>query len=272
MRFKAFMEDAALPNKPTSKKITELQALKWVKTNAPTVMKHVQNGSFNFYRGMAVKGNYHYGNSADFKRVSLNTQNYYNKFIATSKNWSSFPSRESAFVGATSPGIAGGYGDLYFIIPADSAMIGLCPSHDLWKSFPELEKIDLNSLNSLNDILISLMQRVEKKIIPDNQIEELRKSMRTWNAKRLMDIAFKKIGYESHVIQTIVEFMVDKGFNNFEDLIDQLLDPRKNGFEVMRASAASLPIKPGKEAWLEGEAIFVREAEMKEFLEKYNDL
>lgn len=274
MRFKAFMEDSTLPNKPTSKSITFVNAVKWAKTMAPNVMRKVLAGKFHMYRGVdGTKGEYQLGNTANFKRVSKNTANYYTKLIATSKAWEKYPSRESAYVCATSGRIAQGYGKVFFVIPADTAKVGVVDSHDLWKGFPAIERIlEIPGLNSLNDVLVEMMKVLEGKVLPDNDIEALRSAMRGWTMKRLYDMveSNKKIPYfVRDAAESGVQFMARKGMSNFEELIDYCLDPEVNNFHTMEAKDATLSDKPGKEVWFEGSCIFIAYAALEEFLEEY---
>jgi hypothetical protein len=279
MRFKDYiMEEVALPKVPSSKAVSYNEAVEWVKANASKVMKRVKDGKLNLVRGVdGTKGEYQLGDSTSFKRVSKNTHNYYTKFIATSKKWEAYPSRESAYICASTDRIASGYGDIFYVIPADDAKVGKCNSHDIWKSFPVLEEsIGLPGLNSLNGLLMSLMKLINRGIVPDTDAEAIRGTLRGWTMKMLYDLVEKadagkvKISHQDVVsIEAAVRTMAKKGFSNFEELLEYCLDPSINNLTTAIAAKATVPEKPGVEAWIEGKALFIREDVFKEFLEQY---
>jgi len=275
MRFKDYLNEEALSKVPKTNSVELEEALAWVKEHAHTVMKRVRDGKISLLRGVeGSKGAYQFGDTSTFKRVSKNTHNYYTKFIATSSKWSNYPSRESAYICATNDRIAAGYGDLFYVIPADDAKIGKCDSHDIWKSFPVLESsLGLPGLNSLNQLLISLMKVIDGEVTPDTDGEAIRTTLRGWTLKRLYDLVENKTAKINHQnrqsLEDAIHTMVKKKFGNFEELLEYCLDPEINNFNKYIASKADVPSKPGVEAWIEGKAIFVREDQLQDFLEKY---
>jgi len=275
MRFKQYLlED--LPRVPTSTPTSLDKAIKWARENAPNVMKRIKSGEISLLRGVdGSKGNYQFGDTSTFKRVSKNTYNYYTKFISTSSKWKEFPSRESAYICASNNRIASGYGDIFYVIPADNAKVGKCDSHDIWRSFPVLEKsIGVPGLNSLNVFLIALMKALDGKITPDTDASEIRETLRGWTLKKLYDLVDDngkpKLNHQNaEQLEVAIKTMVSKGFANFEQLLEYCLDPKINNFTTSIADKASVPSKPGVEAWVEGKVLFVNEAELKDFLEEY---
>lgn len=273
MRFKQFiLED--LPKKPSSQPIEMTKALEWARRFAPHVMERARSGKLSLYRGVeGTSGAFQLGDSTTFKRVSKNTHNYYTKFISTSPKWSAYPSRESAYICATNDRIASGYGDLFFVLPADDAKVGKCDAHDIWRSFPELEEaLGLPGLNSLNHYLIALMKALDGEITPDTDAEEIRKTLRGWTLKRLYDLAETPKKLNHQIIQQLevtVRTMAKKGLGTFEDLLEYCLDPEINNFTTSIAAKANVPSKPGVEAWIEGKALFIREDQFQDFLQQY---
>ena len=272
MRFKQFiLED--LPKIPSTKPISADKALAWAKENASQVMSRVRDGKISLLRGVDESvGDYQLGDSTTFKRISKNTHNYYTKFISTSKRWQDFPSRESAYICASTDRIASGYGDMFYVIPADDAKVGKCNSHDIWRSFPVLEEsLGLPGLNSLNQLLISLMKAIDGKITPDIDAEAIRETLRGWNLKRLYDLANKnKLNHQNQEsLEQAIHTMVKKGLGNFEELLEYCLDPKINNFTTSIAAKADVPSKPGIEAWIEGKALFIKEDKLQDFLLQY---
>lgn len=282
MRFKTFLqEESPLPSQPTSKEITLERAAKWAKTMAPNVMSKVNSGKFMMYRGVPEsKGQFQLGNTAWFKRVSKNTQNYYTKFISTSKNWKELPSRESAYVCTNKASVAEGYGNVFVVIPADDVQLAVITRHDMWKAFPILEKtLELPGLNSLNLLLVDLMRCIDGKVIPDTDIEGVRKAMRGWTMRILHDVAEGKFpnkkakppGYFYLSILSAVQEMAKHGLGNFEELLEYCLDPKVNNtIYTNRAMDAKVVPTGMNEIWFEGTAIFIRHDHFEEFLTEYN--
>lgn len=279
MRFKDFLnEEGQLPSVPSSKKISYTAALKWAKENSPYVMNNIKAGKFNFVRGvMGASGDYQIGDSRTFKRVSKNTKNYYTKFISTSKSWKSFPSRESCFIGASTKRIAEGYGDVFAVIPADNAHMGICPAHDLWKSFPALEDaFNISSLTPFMDILIEIMKAELGKVIDDKNIDELREAMRSWSMKDMHDFSvglFKhKVKVPRYVLESVqhfVHFMAEKHARNVEHALELCFDPEVNSFRQMPAKRCLFGKSESVEMWVEGEAMFIKLDKLDKFVEDY---
>ena len=68
--------------------------------------------------------------------------NLHNEYINNDSNWSSFPKR--AVIGGSHVDIArrrGSSSGLYLILPLNNTPIGLCPQHDIWASFENVNKI-----------------------------------------------------------------------------------------------------------------------------------
>lgn len=114
-------------------------------------------------------------------RSSRNTKNYYTLWINNHPDWKKFPKRN--VIASTERSYAAGYGlDLYIILPKNGTRIGVCPSEDIWSSFP----ISRQDGDSSIDMVMSFFGDIFKK--------ELNRDPSTYN--ELVD-CLKKIDPES---------------------------------------------------------------------------
>lgn len=68
--------------------------------------------------------------------------NLHNEYINNDSQWSAFPKR--AVIGGSHVDIArrrGSSSGVYLILPVNNTPIGLCPQHDIWASFENVQKI-----------------------------------------------------------------------------------------------------------------------------------
>ena len=278
MRFKDFLkEDEELPTIPKSSKTTLVAAKKWVLAHSPEYAKKMINGE-RIYRGQTTTSSFEIGYSHSFKRKSLNSKNFYTKFIAQSPAWKEFPSREHAYICATSVELAQGYGHTYLVVPADNAQIGICPAHDIWISFPRLNGIaDIKSINSLNYFLEEFYRVVEGGAAP----EDLSSVMKTWTPEILREgsIGHNKTGLRMSSHSCVEEArayanaMEKHGFKNFKELTEWMLDPKDNGFYHLEAKdIPSTGLPDNTEIWIEGDMLFVKREVANDFIDLLKEL
>lgn len=64
-------------------------------------------------------------------RQSANTLNYMTWLMDNLPSWKAYPKRSRGIICSTSLSYAGGYGQIYQIIPYDNAQIAVCPTIDV---------------------------------------------------------------------------------------------------------------------------------------------
>ena len=284
MRFKEFIqEDGQLPNKPHTSGTTFIRAVKWVKEHAPQYARNLKNNiGARIYRGAvdAGKSAFQFGDTSTFKRRSANTENYYTTFIATSDKWSEFPSREHAFICADNKSTAISYGrfnkDVYLVIPADNARLGICPTPDIWSSFSYLKTAtDIKSLSSLNQFIKEASACFDGRVLSDSSSEFIRKTFRNWTIKDFDDMGRGVSKHPGHEVRhntrvdakDVAKAMLATKSDNFEEFLEEMLDPKKNGFHHTKAADFKGP-DAHAEIWVQGEALFVRMTDFEEFLDE----
>lgn len=102
------------------------------------------------------------------REAAFANSNLHNEYINNDPQWSAFPER--AVIGGSHIDIArrrGSSSGLYLILPVNNTPIGLCPQHDIWASFENINKImkaqpDMQVLgNFYNQELFSLSEAME---------------------------------------------------------------------------------------------------------------
>lgn len=94
--------------------------------------------------------------------------NLHNEYINNDSHWVAFPKR--AVIGGSHPDIArrrGSASGVYLILPVNDTPIGLCPQHDIWASFKNIQKImgaqpDMQVLNNFySNVLFEFSEAIE---------------------------------------------------------------------------------------------------------------
>lgn len=175
-------------------------------------------------------------------------------------SWKKYPDRSKSFVCSTSQDQASDYGNVYRVYPAGNPLIAICSSFDYWGSFPYLNKITkIDSMKDFNyewkarlfngkyDSLAGLLKTIEyyNKIWPDK--EKLKK---VFNKELGELLSFDRISWNK----------VNSSSSSFSELLNELLSPEMNKFQLIRLS--ELKNSPmDKEIWFSGPAYFLKEDE-----------
>lgn len=114
-------------------------SLEWVQTNCTTAIENLKRDKLLF-RGMRIRDDIVL--MAPSNRKSAFTQlNYYTEIINNGMNgFDGFPRRE--IIMSTNISYANSYGTLHLALPVDGAKLGICPTKDIWASFPDISNID----------------------------------------------------------------------------------------------------------------------------------
>lgn len=177
--------------------------------------------------------------------------NYYNLLLSNLPSWSKYPKRNKSIVASTNSKYASHYGDLYFVLPVDNTKMGLCPENDLWMSFG---KSGVPILDDLNRILTNV---VGDRI--DNW-RELKEALMQAYFDETEDFNYVQDLFEQHGCD--VKIQPGKEINNWLDLVENILEPDRNGFDLINIRK-SYPLN--KEVWFDSPCILVREDEYDEF-------
>lgn len=140
MNFKTFLE----ARKGRAQETDVVTAIEWMYDNS---RKYLQNGHW-LYRGFDAYPKIRIGNpQAGRDRKSRNAYNFYTMWMDNYPTFSHLPKRSKSFVMSTKQKTSEDYGDLYLVVPKDSAKVGAVGKGDIWMINID-GPVDLNDLNA----------------------------------------------------------------------------------------------------------------------------
>lgn len=166
-------------------------------------------------------------------RKSANTLNYYTLFINNHPMWEDYPEREVICSGGSGERAFAHFANyVYYVFPFDRSKIGICPENDIWDSFEEsLGEYGIRDLDSMNDILDTLY-------ISGDSYKELRMELENTPLSEIL------LGWSST--------------RSVFDWLEEILNPKKNGFEVQPISKYNINPAADVEVWTDSECILVQ--------------
>lgn len=255
--------------------IDEKNLPQYLQQHCPIALKRARQGHF-IYRGRKDRENkilLHKPYKSN--RVSYNIDlNYYNLLLSNLDNWEEFPKRNQSLIGTTSATEAKeNYGNPFVVFPFDNPKIGVCSSSDLWKSFPYLFKNvrltapgigrpdpTMEMFNEHFHEFLHLCKGRELSNDVDKSFSKLKKLFnlikKSWQQKRkTIEKIFNSKDPQDKPIQDLFKIVFEKYNGDIELAMLDLLDPKKNGFELLRLSEFN--IQGNREVWLQGPCVLV---------------
>jgi hypothetical protein len=146
--------------------VSEKKLEKLLSTKFSQAWKHyieTNNGIFrhdNGARGMDLELVAKIASPLKNREAAYALSNLHNEYINNDSQWLAFPKR--AVIGASHVDIVrrrGSPSGVYLILPVNDTPIGLCPKHDIWASFENVNKImktgpDVQSLNTFYSTIL----------------------------------------------------------------------------------------------------------------------
>lgn len=171
-------------------------------------------------------------------RRSRNVSNYYTLLIDNHPKWKAFPKRSRGIICDAQ---ADDY--QYYVIPEDGAKIGICSDMDIWTSF----SVDLDTMMYALDTIFSQLLEGSKH---DKSIQSFKKACKEIDDLKKNEIeAFDDVLLLRHQSEQKHFFKKYLSSNkNLYDFLAEILDPKKNGFEIEVAGNIK-GIPPGHEVW-----------------------
>lgn len=233
-RFNAF-----LLNEGRGKGLTKYQAVELIKKNCFDIVKTYSKTKGRIYRGASGIDDYYDYQIVDPTkgklRRSKNTRNYYTLLMDNLTPWNVYPKRSRSIVCSTNIHKASGYGNLYVVLPYNNAKIGVCPSEDIWDSFEQSIK---QNLNTFNRILQSLLSVGKESVL------DIDKNWKTLLANFKDSEAYIQSGlYAMDTIDAkpkiwngydLYDTIYDKIVNgqSYRQIFNTMLDPKLNKFQL----------------------------------------
>lgn len=232
------------------------------------------------YRGISFKKPFGFVRPSQSERTSANTINVYTLLMDNLSSWSKFPKRSKSLICSTSRGRAADYGysgGIYTVVPKNGAKIGVCPKYDIWDSFNimsiEGKPVTANAFNFMVRDMMSLVNREEARY---SSFDKSWFERATWGKfKAELD----KLDKDRRKVLEYIEnedpeyggglvkfFGLDKTNKKFIDIIEGMIDPVKNEFEL-KTTGDPLPVN--KEVWTDADCVLIKDKDWDPSTEYY---
>jgi hypothetical protein len=214
------------------------------------------------YRGVANINLHNYTRTTDYTTYNLvdptkidryspySSNNLYNLFLSNSKKWTKYAKRDNSL-------ICGDYecmqirreNSVFIVIPFDYE-ISVCPAGDIWESFN-------NNWESLDCIFNTIVYYINKKI---NVIDD-----KNWETFKTL---LNNIDNDDK-LDFIKKYELDLSLQNksFLEILDILLDPKRNGFKVINYDG-SKDLPNNREIWLDSKSLLIKKNIFNDFIYK----
>jgi len=226
-------------NEGRSKSITEEEAIDLLTTKCKKSLKIFQKQSGYIFRGVDNNNDFLYINPNNFEdRKSRNTSNEYTEmFNYILPSWKRYPKRSIICSTDYTYSRSFGYGNTFCVFPYDGANIAVCSHTDIWNSFV---------VNGIGVGLNDLNKKMRFLYMSKDFGTWLRSY--TWDEYSESDDEYVKLPYK------IEEYWSENTDKTFFEVLDFMLDPKRNGFEIVK-SGDRLP--KNREVWFHKEAILI---------------
>jgi hypothetical protein len=217
------------------------------------------------WRGSSSQFQYNVVNPRAYGRTSAHTSNEYTTIVSNDPAWAGYPKRSESLICSLDQSIAEGYGSTYAIILPNTFRMGICPTVDIWASFPYLKaQTGLRYASAFNEELREILElpysgqhitdlgEIKSGLLAiEKRIKALKKTDYSLEGKapqnQLYSYLFKHIKLESPNGHSYT-------------LISDLLNPKKNRFG-MATTVDSLTDYAGddSEVWTDSTVLMVHE-------------
>lgn len=218
------------------------------------------------YRGKEGEPTYGYIEPAQYSRKSAWTENYYTLIIDHSKTWDRYPERSESIVCTTSMSKAEDFGNIFRVFPLPGSKIGVCSDRDIWDSFHYLEEeTGIWDLKNFNSVLRKLTNVCFDSSLDEENWDSFKKKINQIPECESFEHLYQEDEYPSEIDQFLVPFKTKMknlaeyyypNYNTFYEMVDDLLDPEKNNFELETfTSGTGLP--GDVEVWTDGPSLLI---------------
>lgn len=223
-----------------------------------------------FYRGINLNANFYNIDPSKTIRIPNQQSRLAHFLLDLLPSWENWPKRSRSVIFTNNKDQASEYGNLYIVLPTDGAEIAICPKMDFWDSFSYVKKrIRVDGIPDFNVFFSSnffpVVYGIEiKNINNSNQIKNIFKNLDV-NVKSTDDVRNKIIKKINFIPPNYTLLLKDMERENFDgDLIkyfDGLLNPQRNGFELVKIESMNAKFLYGKykEMFTESKCVLVNE-------------
>lgn len=195
----------------------------------------------------AFRHMYGYIDPTKYTRTSLCADNnYYTLLIDNLPSWKGWPKRSKAIVGTTDMANAKTRAQrrtFYKVFPVKDAIIGVCPSYDIWLSFEKaLYDVGFSEIHNLNEFMINIRRIIE--LADGNDVQTYKDLLKyDWPPEKFAELSVR---FEPFMSWKDGEPLVT-GFLN------RILDPDVNDFTRVRPTQS---IPEYREVWIADKCLF----------------
>ena len=218
-------------------------------------------------RGIKNTSAWFYMNQAHKERKSAYTSNFYNLIFSNHPAWKEYPKRSLSTIGSGDRNKAGLYADqgsIFYCFPVGNPDIGICPDSDIWGSFNLNGADALGDLNDFIGLTYACFNDIDTSDTDSNDdanitYEKLYKGLDVPDrdfSKNVHDAYYRLAGGNSKYWDKL---MSSGKKNAIDFVVDEYLDPKKNGFKLRKLEELSRSDINDNEIWWSGPTLFIRE-------------
>jgi hypothetical protein len=233
--------------------------VKWCETNASKYLPQIKKSPI--FRGMPMSIKMGVFDTNSLNRESANTVNYYTIWMDNNPAWKDYPKRSKSYICSTNNDMAGGFGNVHLIIPADGSEIGIIAGDDLWYGFDYIDRMTGRSMDGF-------MSDVQDLIMAANKREHLSEYNMAHKNYAALCSCLKRVTFEliddlntetgkREEWKKYLQAFKTHGFRTLYDLFENGMDPTKNGFSHVVSGSASFG-GHDNEIWVQGKCAFLR--------------
>jgi hypothetical protein len=233
--------------------VNDLQLIEYINKNCKQYIENINDKIL--FKGLDSTEPFYYVNANKLNQYSENVQYYYTYFVNNSEKWNKFPKRGFSLKCTQNENHARIFGNLYYVIPFDNIIFGVCPKLEFIRSFEYLYSRNFDAIN-FNDLLKNFYFDIFKESIKDDTIENFKISLSKFDDINTVKNKIKRI--DSFFMKELYSnYSLYKKESFFEFIIETIFNPNR-GFKVIQWNEnTKLPSK--NELWTKSECLLIRE-------------
>ena len=243
----------------TPAKLSSQQLIDWITEHSKSFLSN----NTPIFRGFShTTPDLAFADTNNFHRKSSNAPNHYTLWLDNHPDWEKFPKRSKSYVGSPDFETASSFGDVYLVIPEDTALIGVCPANDLWRSFPKVP----DDLHIFMMEMVEIAEEITGKQLPDDDYKLMKLAFDVVDIPQIKEINLGHLSFSDELtIEAHLETMEQNHLENLGEYVAYVLDPDLD-FGII--TAKDFQIHADVEVWVQGKICLIRKSE----LSKYPDV
>jgi len=218
-------------------------------THNNTIFRYIYNftGKYGFINPKA---------SNSPRKSAFNNTNYYTILFDNLPSWKNYPKRSESIICTNDKSNAAdrtqpaGSKHYYIVIPLQNAKIAICPEDDIWFSFNTQILKYMGYSDNLSDFMIDVFFDADKY---NYKMSETYKSI-----KKYFNLIDNDSGNNLRFIKdTLLKDKLENGYNML-DIMNDILDPNKNGFELKKVTENMILPSDSREIWTSDKCLLIR--------------